>query len=264
MFFVLSKTLGFFAVPSNLILVMAALGIVLVVTRFSRAGRRLTIAAVLLLAIAGLSPLGDALLLPLEQRFAVPADAATPPAGIVVLGGAIGPALSAARGTPALNEAAERVTIVAELARKFPQARIVFSGGDPSLIGQGPREATFALALFESFGIAASRIELEDKSRNTFENAVLSKALAGPKPGERWLLVTSALHMPRAVGCFRQAGFEVVPYPVDWRTDGSIDLKPFATVSSGLARTDVAVREWIGLLVYRLSGRTSALFPGRD
>ena len=86
-----------------------------------------------------------------------------------------------------------------------------------------------------------------------------------PKPGERWLLVTSAHHMPRAVGCFRRIGFDVVPYPVDWRSRGAVDLVvPFATVASGLARTDVAVKEWVGLVVYRLTGKTSELFPGPE
>src|SRR5262249_31594682 len=93
-------------------------------------------------------------------------------------------------------------------------------------------------------------ITLEDHSRNTVENAVYSKAIVQPKPGERWLLVTSAYHIPRAIGVFRKAGFPVEPYPVDWRTRGVEDaLHPFATVSDGLRRTDTAVHEWVGLAV---------------
>ena len=263
MFFLSSKLLGFFTVPSNVILLLAAAGLLLTATRFNRGGRRLAVMAVLLLAVAGLSPLGNALILPLEQRFPSGGGMTKPPAGIIVLGGAIGPVLSAARGEASLNEAAERVTAVAELARRFPRARIVYSGGNPSLTISAPGEANVVLPLFESFGIARSRIEVEDRSLNTDENAVMTKALVQPKPGERWLLVTSAHHMPRAVGCFRQVGFDVVAYPVDWRTRGAVDLLyPFATVAAGLARTDVAVKEWIGLVVYRLTGKTSELFPG--
>jgi uncharacterized SAM-binding protein YcdF (DUF218 family) len=262
MFFALSKVAGFFASPSNLLIALALVGVVLMGTRRARCGRRVTVTAVLLLAIAGLSPLGNALVLPLEQRFppwtAGPGD----PNGIVVLGGAISPALSVVRGTPELNESAERMTVVADLARRFPRARIVFTGGSGNLFGNRADEAQFARPLLESFGIAASRIELESASRNTFENATLSKALAKPQPGERWLLVTSAFHMPRAVGCFRRVGFPVEPYPVDWRTGGAGDLvSAFGSLSAGLARTDVAVREWTGLLMYWLTGRTSALFP---
>lgn len=74
---------------------------------------------------------------------------------------------------------------------------------------------------------------------------------------------TSAYHMPRAVGVFRKAGFAVEPYPVDWRTRGAQDeLRPFASVGDGLRRVDTAVREWVGLAVYWLTGRSSELFPG--
>jgi uncharacterized SAM-binding protein YcdF (DUF218 family) len=263
MFFILSKTLGFFTVPSNLLLCVAVLGLVLMGTRFFRCGRRLAVAGVLLLAIFGLSPLGNALMLPLEERFPPWSDRQGEPDGIIVLGGAIGPAMSAARGEVSLNEAAERMTAVAELARRFPQARIVFSGGDASLFGGEESEANFALPMFESFGIPRERVELEGASRNTYENAAFTKALVKPKPGERWLLVTSAHHMPRAAGCFRRAGFAVEPYPVDWRTRGRDDLSaPFSSVAAGLARTDAAAREWIGLLMYWLTGRTLELFPG--
>jgi uncharacterized SAM-binding protein YcdF (DUF218 family) len=262
MFFILSKTLGFFALPSNLVATLAALGVVLMFTRFRRAGRMLATLGVVLLLLAGLSPLGNILIYPLEQRFP-PWDAARgAPAGIVVLGGAISPDVSAAHGTPALTEAAERLTAVAELARQYPAARIVYSGGNARLLLVRGNEAEYALALFESFGIARERLTPEDKSHNTVENALFSKALADPKPGERWLLVTSAYHMPRAIGIFRRAGFAVDAYPVDWRTRGRVDLvMPFDSLTGGLRRTDTAVREWVGLVAYRITGQSSALFP---
>jgi uncharacterized SAM-binding protein YcdF (DUF218 family) len=263
MFFELSKILAFFTVPSNLMVLIAALGVVLIFTRFARAGRRLAVLGVGLLALAGFAPLGNALILPLEQRFP-PWDASRgPPDGIVVVGGAIGPAISGLRGEPSLNEAAERITIVGELAQRYPKARIVFTGGDGTLSGTGGAETEHALRLFEGFGITRSRIELESASRNTAENATLTKKLVDPKPGGRWILVTSAHHMPRAIGCFRRTGFAVEAYPVDWRTGGSVDLLALSlSLSAGLARTDVAVREWIGLVIYWLTGRTSELFPG--
>src|SRR5258708_14902256 len=124
------------------------------------------------------------------------------------------------------------------------------------------REWVPAVRLFESLGIPQERIIAEEQSRNTVENAVFSRLLATPQPGERWLLVTSGYHMPRAMGVFRQAGFPVEAYPVDWRTRGPQDaLRPFSTLGSGMERTDTAVREWVGLLVYRLTGRSAALFP---
>ena len=104
---------------------------------------------------------------------------------------------------------------------------------------------------------------MERRSRNTQENAEFSKALVNPKDGERWLLVTSAYHMPRSVGLFRKAGFAVEPYPVDWRVGGASDLLRFAPVAAeGLERTDIAMREWIGLTAYWASGRIDQWFPG--
>jgi uncharacterized SAM-binding protein YcdF (DUF218 family) len=263
MFFVLSKTIGFLAYPSNVMIALALMGVLLMATRFARCGRRVVVLAILLLVISGFSPLGNALILPLEQRFPVWSDRDGPPTGIMVLGGPINPTVSGERGTVELNETAERLTVMATLARRFPDARIVFVGGDASLVGHETSEAILARPLLDSFGIAPQRIETEEKSRNTYENAAFAKALIKPKPGERWMLVTSAHHMPRAVGCFRQVGFPVEPYPVDWRTGGDGDLlKPFGVLAGGLARTDVAMREWVGLVAYWFTGRSSALFPG--
>ena len=263
MFFVLAKILGFFALPSNILITLGILGILLMPTRFARGGRRLAVASLLLLAVFGLSPLANGIILPLEERFPAWRDGGAAPAGIIALGGALDTVVSAARDEVILNEAAERMTIVAELARRFPQARIVFSGGSGRIIYDGPTEAALAARLFESFGIARERILLEDRSRDTDENGRFTRDLVKPKPGERWLLVTSAHHMPRSIAVFRAAGFAVEAYPVDFRTRGAIDLlRPFSNLGDGLRRTDTAMREWVGLLTYRLSGRTTELFPG--
>ena len=237
MFFYASKVLGFFAIPSNFIILRrhrrraAAAHAV-----FARAGWRLAIGSLVLLAVIGLSPVGNALIVPLEQRFPPWDHGRGAPHGIVVLGGALSPDVSHARNTVALNEAAERLTVVAELARRYPDARIIFSGGSGAVIFDERPEAEFALRLLESLGVAPGRVVAEDKSRNTVENARFSRELAQPKPGERWLLVTSAYHMPRAVGIFRKAGFPVEAYPVDWRTRGTGDtLRPFPDAGRGPA-----------------------------
>jgi uncharacterized SAM-binding protein YcdF (DUF218 family) len=262
MFFFFAKILGFFAIPSNLLISLGLLGIVLMATRFARVGRRLAVAILLVIAIAGLSPLGNALILPLEERFPPWDSSRGAPSGIISLGGAIDTVVSPARGEVALNEAAERLSAIAELARHYPEARIVFSGGSGRLIYSGASEAEFAARLFDSFGVAKESVILESKSRDTDENARFTKELVQPKPGERWLIVTSAHHMARAIGSFRAAGFPVEAFPVDYRTRGAVDLlRPFATLGDGLRRTDTAVREWVGLVAYRLTGRTAELFP---
>jgi uncharacterized SAM-binding protein YcdF (DUF218 family) len=265
MFFVASKVLGFFAIPSNLLITIGLIGVALLWTRFARAGRRMVVGALIMIAVLGLSPIGNALMVSLEQRFP-PWDAARgAPDGIVILGGAISPKISSARNEVVLNEAAERMTKIAELARRYPNARIVFSGGSPALFVSEEPEAVYAARLLRDFGIDPERIQIEEQSRNTVENAVFSRLIAQPKPGERWLLVTSAYHMPRSVGVFRKAGFDVEAFPVDWRTRGTPDLlRPFGTLGDGLRRTDTAVREWVGLAAYWLTGRSSELFPKPD
>lgn len=259
-FFSLSKVLGFFALPSNFMVLVGIAGAVLLLTRRKRLGQGLMIVSLLALAIAGWSPLGNVLISGLEDRFP-PWDASRgAPDGIVVLGGAISPELSRERGGVALNESAERMTVVAELARRYPAARIAFTGGSGNLMG-GAAEADFVLPLFESFGIARERVTLEAKSRNTAENARFTKDVIQPKSGERWLLVTSAYHMPRAMGLFRTAGFNVEAYPVDWRTGEDDITASFSSLSAGLARTDAALREWVGLVAYWATGQSNELFP---
>ncbi len=263
MFFVLSKTLGYLLLPTNLLIAVGFVGAVLMVTRFASIGRKLVIAAVLLLVICGLSPLGKILLYPLEQRFP-PWDAARgAPDGIIVLGASIEPDLSVAHNTPVVRGAPDRIIVAAALARRYPNARVVFSGGSANLLSNDAREADFAGAIFESLGVEKSRLIMERASRNTQENALFSKALVKPDDGERWVLVTSAFHMPRSVGLFRKAGFAVEPYPVDWRVGGRDDLMSLSSVAvEGLGRTDLAVREWMGLLAYRLTGKIDEVLPG--
>jgi uncharacterized SAM-binding protein YcdF (DUF218 family) len=265
LFFVLSKTIGIMLLPANLLIGIGLFGAILLVSRWATLGRKLLVTSVVLLSICAFSPLGNWLLYPLESRFPPWNAARGAPDGIVVLGGAIAPERSEAHGFAVFTDSADRMIATAELARRYPNARIVFSGGSANLISGDAREADYASAVFESLGVSKERLTMERRSRNTLENAEFSKALAVPKNGERWLLVTSAFHMPRSVGLFRKAGFAVEPYPVDWRMGGREDLWKFGTnLSGGLGRLDLGMREWIGLVAYWISGKTSEFFPGPD
>jgi uncharacterized SAM-binding protein YcdF (DUF218 family) len=261
MFFFLSKAVAPFLVLSNLFIALVVVGILLTLTRFRRGGIRTAIAGLVLLLIAGFSPAGNILTHQLESRFP-PWDASRgAPAGIVVLGRPISTRLSQAHGAPVVDDAADRFFALANLARQFPNARIVFAGGTGALAG-GPAEADFVGPLLDDMGVPRERVALERRSRNTAENAAFSKDIAKPKPGERWLLVTSAWHMPRAVGCFRRVGFAVEAYPVDWRTGPGFEFRLPRSFAGGLGRTDLAVNEWLGLLAYWLTGRTTELLAG--
>jgi uncharacterized SAM-binding protein YcdF (DUF218 family) len=258
-FFAASKILAFFAAPSNILVSLAIVGMALLFTRWARFGRVLTLVALVLIAVFGTMPVGYWLIGGLENRFPQWSPAQGAPTGFIILGGSVDPELSRDRGSTAIGAGAERLTAVAALARKYPSAKFIYSSGSAALFG-GLAEADYVLPLFESFGIDRNRIVLENKSRNTAENAEFSKVIADPKPGERWVVITSAAHMPRAIGAFRAAGFNVEAYPVDWRTQsaGGPVIKWFVR---GLADIDDAAHEYIGLMVYWLSGRSSELFP---
>jgi uncharacterized SAM-binding protein YcdF (DUF218 family) len=264
-FFFLSKTLGTMLLPVNFLIGIGVLGAILLPTRRAVLGRRLLATSVLLLALCGFPPIGKLLILPLEERFP-PWDASRGvPDGIVVLGGAIDPDLSAARGLPVFTHSADRIVATAVLARQYPKARIVFSGGSANLLSDdSAKEADYALSMLENLGVAKERLTAERQSRNTVENAEFAKAVANPKPGERWLLVTSAFHMPRSIGLFRKAGFPVEAYPVDWRASRTSMFSFSSIAINGLERTEVAMREWIGLTAYWLTGKTDQFLPGPD
>ncbi|MGE0750146.1 MAG: YdcF family protein [Variibacter sp.] len=264
MFFVASKVIGFLLTPSNFLVLCVACGALLLGTRFVRAGRRLVFRAAALLLICGLSPLGNWLIWPLEHRFPPWTQGnGAPPRGVIVLGGGVEPLLYERGPQSTLNEAAERVTAVVDLARRYPDLRIILSGGDGALIFTSRHsESETTVALLESLGVARERITIEDDSRTTSENADFVRSATAAKPGDRWLLVTSASHMPRAVGVFRKAGLAVEAYPVDYRTPPTgAFLLPFRKITAGLSQTDAAVHEWLGLVAYRLSGRVDDIFP---
>lgn len=262
MFFIMSKLIGFFLLPSNFIAILGLIGVFAVLVGRSRLGRGCIIASFFLLAICGWSPLGPAALMVLEDRFPQPVIDG-PVTGIVVLGGAVDTHISSDRRTLSMNEAGERLTATVDLSRRYPGARVFLSGGSGHIHGASKMtESEVARDILVSLGVSSQRIEMEERSRNTCENGSESAASVRPKPGELWLLVTSASHMPRAVGCFRAAGFDVTPYPVDYRTRGRGDLKRLSdAIAIGLAATDLAAHEWFGLLTYRIAGLTAELFP---
>ena len=259
MSFILSKLFWAVARPGNLLLLLALVGLLLVWFRRRWGHALLVLGLGGFLAVAVL-PLDQWVITPLEQRFPQPA-APLKVDGIIVLGGAVDPFLTADHNQPALGGSAERMTEFVALARRYPDARLIFSGGVGSLRPGRLTEADAAKMLFDSLGLQDRGVVYEGRSRNTWENAVESKALMQPKPGEVWLLVTSAAHMPRSVGIFRRVGWPVVAWPVDYQA-GDQDARIFdMTLVTHLASLEKAMNEWIGLVAYRLMDRTTTLFP---
>lgn len=264
MFFALSKILWFFVNPGNVLLLFLVLGVLLLWTRWRRLGRGLvgTVAAAgLFLAVV---PVGSWMFGVLENRFPPLSELPVRVDGIVVAGGVIDPVMSKDRGQAAVNGAVERILEMAKLAERYPRAKMVFSGGSGNLLNQELKEAPLVAPLLRRLGVDPGRVIFEDQSRNTVENAVFSRRLAKPKPGETWLLITSAFHMPRTVGSFRQAGWRVTPYPVDYRTRGQGALPFRFNFIGGVASLNSALHEYLGLLFYWITGKTNELFPGPE
>lgn len=263
MFYYVSKIAWFFATPSNLLVSLILVGLILALfQKTARLGLGLSICLTLTTLGLGLSPVANYIILPLEERFPRFEHDGRPVDGIILLGGAIEASESSSRGSIVANEASERVLDTLQLANRYPNARILISGGGGTVFGDGVAEAPIIAAFMQSTGIDKTRLIVEDRSRTTYENALFSRELVKPREGERWLLVTSAWHMPRAMGVFEKMGLPVIPYPVDFRTaKGARAQRPFAFVSDGLRRLDIGTKEWAGLIAYYVTGRTQALFP---
>jgi len=253
--FIAGKLVWLLARPSVLLLLCVIIGLAV------RRLRPLAEFGAAAYAVILIVPVEQVVLRPLEDRFPRPA----PPSrvdGILVLGGAVDEVVTADRGIPSLNDAAERMTEAVALSQRYPSARIVFSGGSGRLIPERATESDAARLLFIELGVDSTRMTFEAGSGNTWENAVLTQQAVHPAPGSVWLLVTSAAHMPRAVGVFRRLGWPVVAWPVGYKTARAPSAWFDATLPERLGRIDWGVHEWVGLIMYRLLDRTDALFPG--
>ena len=261
MFFVLSKIFWFVIQPVNLAIIVSLIGLAFMKVRWFRLAYSLVTGATLLLVLCVWTSFGAMLVNPLEERFPRPELPETVD-GIVVLGGGLEGGINLARAGYELNAGGDRFVETAVLARRFPDARIVVSGGSGALMLDGEADADTSVRLFAALGIARERLLLEGQSRNTYENAVFTKRLVSPKPGETWLLVTSAFHMPRSMSLFREAEFDVLPWPVDYRTSGTEGVGLFRdNPADSLQTATLGIREWIGLLAYWLTGKIDRPFP---
>lgn len=254
---ILSKIIGLLTQP--MLWVAAILAIALWCSRsHARTSKWLILAAIFFTLGLGLTPLPDMAIRNLERQY--PEIPLTQDLsgyyGVVVLGGALEPGhVAQSHLQPVLNSSAERMTAAVALARAFPHLKIVFTGGEGMYFGTGPSEAHRALTFFSSMGLPASRVLMESDSRNTYENAVMTARLPGINTQQKWLLLTSAWHMPRSMATFRKAGWNVSAYPVDYRTGDTTPWTYYDT-ARGIDRWDLLLHEWLGIVAYRLTGRS--------
>lgn len=260
LFYLLSKYIWNLISPDSLLVMLAVAAWLLLKLGCQRLAGALTACMAITVLFIAVFPVGEWLLYPLEKRF--------PPAeilpdqvdGIILLGGSYRIAQSAAWRQVELKETAERELAFLRLARRYPDAQLVFTGGGLHPGGDFS-EAALAKRLFAEQGLDVSRIVFEDLSRNTYENAINTRVLIEPQAGETWLLITTGWHMPRAVGVFCKTSWSVTPYPVDhWTRRGSL-LWPEWHFARNFYTLHFALREWTGLLAYRMSGKISTLLP---
>lgn len=262
MFFYMSKVFWFLADPGNVLLIMLCLGASLVFRRRDKLGRRLLALAAIVSFIVAVVPIGKNMSIVLENRFPVVRELPRNVDGIIVLGGVLDEVVTKARGQMSIGGAVERLVEFAALSQKYPNAKLVFTSGSGKLLTQNIKEGDMVGPLLAKLGVNMDRVQIESQSRNSFENAVMSKQLVNPGPDETWILITSAFHMPRTVGIFRQLGWPVLAYPVDFHFKGQFAYAPTFNLMGGFGQLSRATHEWLGLLFYWLTDKTDAFFPG--
>ena len=260
--FLISKIFWLVAQPLSIAFLLAALAALLGFSGWRKLSGAASLTAALVLFVTLYTTSGAVALQVLENRFAKPSGDPADLSCVIVLGGALENEVTTSRGGTEFNQAADRYVETLRLALKYPQARILVSGGDGSLSGEYEGESEASERFFAAFGISPDRLIKENASRTTYENTRQTSELLAREGLSDCLLVTSAFHMPRAMGLFRKAGISVTPWPVDYRTSGIATLSTdFTQPTSNAQLTATATREWIGLLAYYLTGRIDQIFP---
>ncbi|MDI7862948.1 YdcF family protein [Rhizobiaceae bacterium n13] len=260
--FLVSKLFWLIAQPLSLAFFLVLSSIFLGLFHCQKMSVASAFGAALVLFVTLFTTTGSYLLQGLEARIPASSRENREVRCMIVLGGAFETEVTTARGGIEFNGAADRFVEALRLARDYPGSRIVVSGGDGSLSGDYEGDAAAAERFFAAFGVAPARLIKEARSRTTFENARNTKALLESEGLKDCLLVTSAFHMPRSVGLFRKLGIDVVPWPVDYRTSGKVRLGlDFTQPTLNAQQTATAIREWIGLVAYYATDRTSVLYP---
>jgi len=257
-FWIVSKITWAILAPETLLLFFLILSASFLWTRYYKQGRVLISSTVIIITMVSVLPFSYWVLRPLEDLFIIPDKLPDRVDGVIVLAGAEDISITVARGQPSFHGGGERLTTFVWLARVYPDAVLLYTGGSGTLTNQDKKPSIVARKFFKQLGLNPARVRFESDSKNTLENALKSYELIKPTPGQKWILVTSAYHMPRSIGIFRKVGWNVIPYPVDFNTTKNFrinfDLREIGRFSQG-------IREWVGLLVYWATDLTSELLP---
>jgi uncharacterized SAM-binding protein YcdF (DUF218 family) len=261
LFFFTSKIIWLLISPDNILLILIILSLFFLYIDKQKPAKILLSTVTGLLIITSFFPVGEWLLYPLESRFQNNPALPEKINGIIVLSGAEDTERSHLWKQVELGSAAERDFAFLALARKYPQAKLVFTGGTGSLIQQEYKAADVAKTLFEQQGFDTTKIIFERESRNTYENVIYSKKIITPIKNDNWILITTGWHMPRSVGIFCKTDWPVIPYPVDHQTKKDNLFRIGFDLLNNLYTLKIAMKEWVGLFAYYISGKTTSFLP---
>lgn len=260
-FFQLSKIIWEVVKLDTVLFILLVVTWFLLSKSFIRQGKYLLGFVVIVMLVVATLPLSQLLLSTLEKRFPTNPKLPDKIDGIIVLSGSEDPVLTKEWRQAEFNGSVERNLMFLKLAKQYPSAKLVYTGGSGSLINQDDKQADVAKKLYEDMGLDLSRVIFERNARNTYENAINSKKLINPIPMDNWILITSARHIPRAFGVFCKSGWDVIPYPVDHVSHKNTNFSLGFNLSGGLSGLTFALKEWVGLFAYYITGKTSDLFP---
>jgi len=262
MFFTLSKIFWTIAQPLNAICLLLILGGLIWVIFSKKVGRFFMTMGVTALVIFGVLPVGPALMVWLERQYPAPDTLPEKIDGIIVLGGALESYLSKANQQVAANDNVERLICFQDLAQKYPDAKLVYSSGAGDILNPDAMEGDDARAYFKITGLGRDII-YEEKSRNTYENALYTKELMQPDASENWVVISSAYHMPRAIGIFAKQAWDVIPFACDRRTNGQYSdiFRRLPSVTGNFAMLNIALKEITGTFIYYVTGKTAFIVP---
>jgi uncharacterized SAM-binding protein YcdF (DUF218 family) len=251
-FFVLSKILDVLLSPLAWAILLVGAGLLLRERR-PRASRGCLGGALAVLYLFSIEPVALGLWSSLEADPPKSAPREEPYDVVVLLGGLVEEGPTELHGLAMYNENVERLLVTRELLADGRAKKVLLSGGAAS--GRSVIEARILADELARMGIARDRMVLEEISRNTRENAVEAKRIADREGWQSMVVVTSAFHMRRALGCFRKVGLSPDTLPVDFRTYRFELLRASFLPRTGALNTSaVAIRELFGRVVYRLQG----------
>lgn len=260
-FFVISKLAWAVLSPFMMLNLLLVFGTLFLLFGYRTIALRFLLPAMVFSVSLMIFPIGDWLIHPLEARISKPQQLPENIDGIIVLGGGEDIKTTISWQQPQVGQASDRYFGAALLAKQYPDSPIIFTGGSNLLrFDAGATPAELSHQLLTMVGIDEKRLIIESQSRNTYENFQRLKTVI-PKRNGQYLLVTSAYHMPRSVGIAERQGINVVPYPVDYRSQTGESRQLDFAVFEQLEKLETAWREWVGLTAYFITRKTSQWFP---